>query len=422
MPEIKFPVTLDYVSDWGPWEVTRELATNALDSDPGFRMGKTEDGTLWIEDSGDNLAIRHLLFGVSEKGAGSIGQFGEGMKLAILVLTRMGLQAHIYSGGKHLWNTRARMQGEQVFKVVWEAASEPRRGTRIEIPNWPHETYEERFLRPGDPRIIHTDPFGRSILEQECPDLFVRGVWVQKPRREYAFGYNLTEVDMNRDRGVVDAWQANFEIGKLWASVIDTQLLERFWRAVKDGMGERGCQMYGLEIANRRGMKHAFQAVYGHDAVLQTSPEMGREAKHRGASPVTAAEVGGYGLRDLVADLVGTDAQHVAQIEGKEKVYLPDKKLAEAQVKALKVLRRLARRVGFSGKILGYVLPPDVRGEAHEDSIRISVDRLGDVEKAIATWLYEQARVEYDTSDATAEHVDAVADVAARVIASYAVR
>jgi hypothetical protein len=47
MPEIKFPITLDYVSDWGPWEVVRELATNALDSDPGFRMGMT-DGTLWI--------------------------------------------------------------------------------------------------------------------------------------------------------------------------------------------------------------------------------------------------------------------------------------------------------------------------------------------------------------------------------------
>jgi hypothetical protein len=112
MPEIKFPITLDYVSDWGPWEVVRELATNALDSDPGFRMGMA-DGTLWIEDGGDNLAIRHLLFGVSEKGSNAVGQFGEGLKLALLVLTRMGLAAHIYSGGQHLWNESAEMQGER---------------------------------------------------------------------------------------------------------------------------------------------------------------------------------------------------------------------------------------------------------------------------------------------------------------------
>ena len=30
-----------------------------------------------------------------------------------------------------------------------------------------------------------------------------------------------TDADMNRDRGVVDAWKANCEIGKLWASVTD---------------------------------------------------------------------------------------------------------------------------------------------------------------------------------------------------------
>jgi hypothetical protein len=40
--------------------------------------------------------------------------------------------------------------------------------------------------------------------------------------------------------------------------------------------------------------EHAFQAVYGHDAVLQTSPEMGRGAKYWGAHPVTEAEVGGF--------------------------------------------------------------------------------------------------------------------------------
>jgi hypothetical protein len=77
MPEIIFPMTFDYMShvDDEPWFVCRELATNALDSDPGFRMGMA-DGTLWIEDGGDNLAIRHLLFGVSEKGPNAVGQFG----------------------------------------------------------------------------------------------------------------------------------------------------------------------------------------------------------------------------------------------------------------------------------------------------------------------------------------------------------
>ena len=43
-------------------------------------------------------------------------------------------------------------------------------------------------------------------------------------------------------------------------------------------------------------------------------------------------------------------------------------------------------------------------------------------EDAIATWLHEQAHKEHGTVDATAGHATAIAQVAARVIASYATR
>jgi len=424
--EIIYPMTLDYVPEWGPWEVVRELASNALDADPGFTMGLNDDGALVVKSQGGHLAVRHLLFGVSQKeNAQAVGQFGEGLKLALLTLTRRGLTAHIYSGGRHLWNEPAELEGEQVFKIAWKDNVQDNGQTVIGIPGWTDETFEEHFVRPGDPRIIHTDPFGRSILEEATPNIYVKGVWVQRGGSygtSYTFGYNLSDVSMNRDRGVVDAWQANKEIGKIWASVTNEELLERFWKAVKDGQGEKDCQVHGLSLANKPGMKQAFQAVYGADAVVKTDDAMAREAEYRGAQVLSRAVVGGGTLANLAGELVGTDAEHVAEMEGDSRVYMPDRRLGDKQRKYISMLRRLARRIGMDGKILGYVLPPDVKGESAKDGVRISVGQLDNAQKAIEVWLHEQAHQEFGTPDATAQHATAIAKVAARVIASYAVR
>lgn len=433
MNEIIFPVTLDYVSHWedNGWPIVRELAANALDSDPGFRVymepGPSSSDTLFIHSEGSSLAIRHLLFGVSEKsGANSIGQFGEGLKLALLALTRNDLTAHIYTGGMHLWNEPAVLHDEGVFKIVWEDWDMRYRDVlHIEIPGWPFKTFEERFVRPGDPRILFTDPFGRSILEEDLPDIYVKGVWVQKARGygySYTFGYNLTDTEMNRDRGVVDTYKVNTEIGKIWASVTDRDLLERFWQAVKDQMAEKFCNMHGCAIADKREMKHAFQAAFGNNAVLQTDEAMGHEAAYRGAKVITGSDVGGFGLKGLVQELVGTDADHVAQMEGGDRMYLPDKKLPADKLKTLRMLRRLAKRIGVKGNLFAYLLPDGVYGESYKDDIRISLARLADDEQAIATWLHEEAHRQHGTADATAEHSTAIATVAAKVIASYACR
>jgi len=429
MNEIVYPMTLDYVPDWDAWAIVRELATNALDADPGFTMELNAEGALVIKSRGDNLAIRHLLFGVTQKDSpDAIGQFGEGLKLALLVLTRMGLTAHIYSGGRHLWNEPAEMEGEQVFKVVWKGGVQDTGQTVIGIPGWAEiepDTYKERFVRPGDPRILYTDPFGRSILEEHLSNIYVKGVWVQRGGSygsTYAFSYNLTGVDMNRDRGVIDIWKANCEIGKIWASVTDEELLGRFWQAAKDGRGERDSAMHGLPIANSAAMKCAFQDVFGTNTVIATDASMAREAEYRGADVLTRHTIGGASLADLAALLVGTDTEYVAEMEGADATHLPDKRLSDTQLRVLKMLRRLAKRVGVMGKVLAYVLPSDVTGQCYGDDVRVSVSLLEDAEKAIQTWLHEEAHRSYGTDDATARHAEAIAKVAAQVIVSYAMR
>lgn len=180
--------------------------------------------------------------------------------------------------------------------------------------------------------------------------------------------------------------------------------------------------MHGLQITGQQAMKRALQVVYGADAVVGTDPAMKREAEYRGATVIDKWEVGGGNLADLAGSLIGTDAEHVHQMEGADRIYMPDRKLGDTQLRILKMLRRLGRRIGMDGKVLAYILPEDVRGESYNEDVRVSVSRLNDAEKAIATWLHEQAHQEHGTLDATAGHAQAIAEVAARVIQSYAMR
>lgn len=439
---IVYPISLSYVADWGPWECIRELVTNAMDADVGYKMGLTPatDDTgpeLWIESRG-NLMQKHLLLGVSEKsGEDAIGQHGEGLKLAMLVLTRLGLTAHIYTksvekagytDNVHYWNEAARMGDTDVFAIHLnkEKCCDLQPGfTRISIADWSHRLYANRFVREGDPRVVYCDPFGRMVLDEHEPQLYVKGVWVSRALRgirgtPYRFGYNLVDAKMNRDRRAISEFDVNWEVGAVWASCTNELLLERFWRAVYDNGAENSCRLSSHRLESKEPHKKAIQSVYGPRTVIGTDESVTREAEHIGATVVNPNTLG-YGITSTAKELLGTDAQHVQALNGVSKVFIPDKKLGDGELRVLKLLRRLARRGGFSGKILAYILPDSVLGEQNKDDIRMSVSQLKNDETAIATWLHEQSHMD-GAADTTDEMVRAVCENAARLIVTYARR
>lgn len=428
---IVYPISLSYIPDWTAWNVISELCSNAMDSDPGFKMGLTPetDSTgpeLWISGRG-NLVEKHLLLGVSEKSSkDGIGQHGEGLKLAMLVLTRLGLTAHIHTDNLYLWNEAAKINDTDVFAIAWNndvPESHEQGFTHIVIPDWPHRLYKNRFVIEGDPRVVYVDPFGRMVLDEEVPQLYVKGVWVSPAKgygKPYRFGYNLTDIKMNRDRATVSQWDVNWEIGKIWASCTDEDLLERFWQSVYDGGSERDCRLANHDLA-KGPHKRAFKTVFGPHTVVGTSETTIREAEYIGANVITEKDIG-HSLVDSVTEIIGTDTEHIQALNGQSKVFVPDKKLGDIELKVLKLLRRLARRVGFQGKILAYILPKNVQGEQHKDNVRISLGRLDSDKTAVATWLHEEAHRAAGTADATAEMVDQVTAIAANLIVSYARR
>lgn len=99
---IHLTISRDYVVKWGVWESARELIQNALDTKK-YKITYTEN-EITITTHAGALDRRNLLLGVSSKrdDDSSIGTYGEGFKLAMLVMLREGKSISI-KNGKDLW-------------------------------------------------------------------------------------------------------------------------------------------------------------------------------------------------------------------------------------------------------------------------------------------------------------------------------
>jgi len=95
-----------YVRHWGALDAVRELIQNALDSDSPFQfefMQEDDDSfTLILTSANSTLSAGSLLLGATSKAddPDKIGSFGEGFKIALLVLTREGYTTRVDNGSK----------------------------------------------------------------------------------------------------------------------------------------------------------------------------------------------------------------------------------------------------------------------------------------------------------------------------------
>ena len=96
--KIVYPIARNYVEDWTVFSAGRELLANALDMSPDATVEYT-NGQCVITDKGVGIKRKHFVIGNSEKDKNEIGMFGEGFKMASLVLAREGRNMEIRTVG-----------------------------------------------------------------------------------------------------------------------------------------------------------------------------------------------------------------------------------------------------------------------------------------------------------------------------------
>lgn len=152
-------ISPEYVKSWDVSMAIREILQNLIDTKREFGVKgsacyNAKKGIAEVKDEGPGLQLKHLALGVSEKGADCIGQFGEGLKLALLVFAREGRFIEVRSRNYRLTPViqTSEFQTETLFFEIVEDMTLIG-GTTIRFECSKEELDKAKFLFPTEFRV-----------------------------------------------------------------------------------------------------------------------------------------------------------------------------------------------------------------------------------------------------------------------------
>jgi len=420
--EICYPITLQYRKHWGKWEAIREIIQNALDETEDFKIEK-QGNDLVISDNGQGLAVKHLLFGVTEKKSGARGRFGEGLKIALIVLKRLGYDVTIRSNSLEVVTDTHQIEDETCLKLRYRELPDWHIGTSVIIHNYEGPTFEDRFVKQN--KVIAWE--GRDfwgevamIIRESRTSLYHKDIYVCKLENG-AFSYNLhsQELKLEESRNIADSSSLKYHIGRVWRAVRDASLLTEFFEAVQAKKWEATNVALDFSFAAPSAWRKAFFTVYGSRAVLFTHPNWKREAEWLGAKVVQLPS-----NLDGLQDILPTDRSFVRERHEKsaKAEEIDDQQLTTLQLTNLLRARAVAKSFGSDIRVKAYRLPKSgAEWRSATQTIAISPLVLNSYLQTMDALIHELGHATSGAGDLTAELIHAVSQAAARILYSYRV-
>jgi len=291
MQKFEITITPDYVPDWTTSDAIRELFQNGIDQETAGSKFSYEysDGKLSLSNDGSKLSTKTLLFGSSTKSGddGSIGQFGEGYKLATLVLIREGKNITFYNNqANEIWRPRfinSRRFGCEVLCFFVEQNQTTAQNLEIIIDGideqkWNDDIVPSNLILRDDYSVLSTTEYGRIIDLKG--DIFVNGLFVCKDD-SLQFGYDFKPqyLSLGRDRRLVSSFDLQWLTSKAWLA---TKQADRIAELSRDGADDvryiENTRSYGSDmrttftIAEDTALK-MFVNEYGENAVPVSSQD-----------------------------------------------------------------------------------------------------------------------------------------------------
>lgn len=236
--KVELTISSGYVANWTIADAVRELFQNAFDQE--IQEGSAaswsySDGILSICNEHSMLSIQSLLLGQSTKStdATTVGQFGEGYKLATLALIRAGKQVVIKNyGAREVWKPRfvksRRFDAEVltffIDKYFW--STPPTNDLTIEIHGITEDEYAKivsRTLQLQDNvEIIQSTEYGDILGDTHKCKVFVNGLFVCE-NNQLSYGYNFkpTALALSRDRRLASDFDIQWAASRMWATTAD---------------------------------------------------------------------------------------------------------------------------------------------------------------------------------------------------------
>ena len=303
-------LTLQYENDrWEAWHIVREFISNALDSVGGdiFKVSISQEvGYYNIADCGEGYPITFAKrIGASSKklSDSSIGQFGEGTKMAVLTCLRKGLSVRLASQNWLIVPQAVPIdEGLEVLVFDIYEAEEAIEGSLVSVEVSEEmqiivENKEQHFLQFNPISALHGTMTAGIYPNIGKSKVFNKGVFIKNIDAMYSYALSISQ--LNRDRDLLDDNALCLMIKDLWNTVDKPELIECYFlescraAGTNSKLKEFTYSIYPI-FEVRDIWLGVFQRIFGSKAIISTNELASRESQLLGFTPVLLDYYGRY--------------------------------------------------------------------------------------------------------------------------------
>ncbi len=218
---IHYGIGKDYLPKWGIKEALREIFQNFIDYgeyDIEVDTGNNVVAKVTLSNEYKPETLEFLRIGTSIKhGDENIGKHGEGLKMAFLVLGRLGYACTIYINDKSYKPVFVTNGGiDNCFAIKQSKMEIPVDRFTLEFtcPISDYEKFISDIIKPDDK--IFTDPPNGSIVDREVGRIYSGGMFVaQLGNLMHAYDILPSNLQLDRDRSVPKQFDVNYHASKI---------------------------------------------------------------------------------------------------------------------------------------------------------------------------------------------------------------
>lgn len=353
---VELSVQADYLPEWKKWEGFREIVQNAKDAG-GVKVNKRK-GYIEIKDDGEGFDKKALLIGYTTKAKDNktIGKFGEGLKFGSLALIREGSKVEIFSRGRKYAPVIVYSKGfdEKVLAFKVSDDGEIDKGTVVRI--WRFGNLYKKYKRKI--RFLVKKEYkeeGEILLdEKDKGNVYAKGIFVYKDDK-LKYGYDFSELQVDRDRSMPATYDLNRQIGLLWLKQDDEIMVSRLFESlVSIEAKESEMIVYNFDLDEKKIelWKRVWKAMFGDNAVVETDVNLRDELEYYGYKGIRVKS----GISEAIGIIAGTD---VEVLKARREVAWED--LGDMYLYDFPTLFEAVGILGFNGKLRWF------RGKQYKD-------------------------------------------------------
>ena len=428
MAKFWYPITASYVSTWGMPQALRELISNGLDGEVEqnakftYKYDKSRR-LLTLINEGARVDIKALYFGATSKYSDerTIGQYGEGLKLAMLVCAREGNKLVIKNQNEQWVPSIAQDKlGHDALCVDINYTPTKNQDFKVEVWGVDEEIWEDaqtQFLRLRPATKKERTTSGECLFDEEHKGrIFVKGVAVTTmPQARH--GYNFFCLDIGRDRSIPSAWQMENAMADIWQEIATRS--PDFSKQVFDMLADSWAEADGLRYYNKSVSPLCaadFKDRYGEDAIPVMSVTDAEQLKHFGRTGIVVPSAMYAVLRTHFPSV--HDVQQEFRNSVEKIVQLEELSPSETQVltEGLHLLQVTLpdARAQLGKIILAHFKDPNLYGLFKDGELYVAQKTLSSIGRFVISVIHEYSH--HYGKDGAKGHVDSIQAACEKVV------